>query len=57
MPGGAYEELARDGHLGVCGLELLRRLGRQVARTFPPPQGHSRWDDDAVDELLHRMIT
>ncbi|MFD5629655.1 hypothetical protein [Streptomyces sp. NPDC127072] len=59
MAGGAYEELARDGHLGNEGFELLRRVGRQVCRTqgFPPPKGYNRWENDAVDELLHRMIT
>lgn len=59
MAGGAYEELARDGRLGNEGFELLRRVGRQVTRTqgFPPPEGYDRWENDAVDELLHRMIT
>ncbi|MGW0566005.1 hypothetical protein [Streptomyces tauricus] len=59
MAGGAYEELARCGHLADESFELLRRVGRQVARTqgFPPPEGYGRWEDEAVDELLHRMIT
>lgn len=59
MAGGAYEELARYGQLGDKGFELLRRVGRQVARAqgFPPPEGYNRWENDAVDELLHRMIT
>ncbi|MEU4171273.1 hypothetical protein AB0F46_30890 [Streptomyces sp. NPDC026665] len=49
----------RDGQLGHEGFELLRHVGRQVARMqgFPPPEGYNRWEDDAVDELLHRMIT
>ncbi|GLV89795.1 hypothetical protein Slala04_12490 [Streptomyces lavendulae subsp. lavendulae] len=59
MAGGAHEELARCGQLGDLGLELLRRVGRQVARTqgFPPPEGHSAWTDEAVDELLFEMIS
>ncbi|MET9792094.1 MULTISPECIES: ribosome-binding factor A [Streptomyces] len=59
MTGGAHEELARLGQLGDLGLELLRRVGRQVARTqgFPPPDGHTAWTDEAVDELLFEMIS
>ncbi|WP_199816861.1 hypothetical protein [Streptomyces sp. NBRC 110035] len=58
MAGGAHEELARYGQLGDLGLELLRRVGRQVARSqgFPPAEGHVAWTDEAVDELLFEMI-
>lgn len=56
---GAYEELAQSGELGGQTLELLRRLGRQVTRTssFPPPEDHGRWSDDAVDDLLADMLS
>ncbi|KIF67351.1 hypothetical protein HY68_36210 [Streptomyces sp. AcH 505] len=56
---GAYEELAHSGELGGQTLELLRRLGRQVTRTssFPPPQVHGHWSDDAVDDLLTDMLS
>ncbi|MFB7808556.1 MULTISPECIES: hypothetical protein [Streptomyces] len=59
MAGGAHEELAQLGQLGDLGLELLRRVGCQVARTqgFPPPEGHNSWTDEAVDELLFEMIS
>ncbi|WP_234343084.1 hypothetical protein [Streptomyces fulvoviolaceus] len=51
--------MAQYGQLGDLGLELLRRVGRQVARTqgFPPPDGHAAWTDEAVDELLFEMIS
>ncbi|MGW2796039.1 hypothetical protein [Streptomyces sp. NPDC001269] len=59
MAGGAHEELAKYGQFGDLGLELLRRVGRQVARSqgFPPPEGHAAWTDEAVDELLFEMIS
>jgi hypothetical protein len=50
----------RDGRIGAAALELLRRLGRQCARSprtnFPPPEGHERWSNDAVDHLLADMF-
>nr|WSW42934.1 hypothetical protein OG296_07280 [Streptomyces sp. NBC_01001] len=47
------------GQLGDLGLDLLRRVGRQVARTqgFPPPADHAAWTDDAVDDLLFEMLS
>jgi hypothetical protein len=59
MAESAYEELVELGELGTESLELLRSLGRQVTRTrsFPPPPEFARWDDDAVDDLLARMLT
>lgn len=59
MAGGAYEELAQRGQLGDLCLALLRRVGRQAARSqgFPWPEGHSAWTDEAVDELLFEMIS
>jgi hypothetical protein len=46
----AYEELDATGMVGDQAMALLRRLGAQYTRThsFPPPQGHDRWTDDAV---------
>ncbi|MEY2226497.1 hypothetical protein [Streptomyces sp. BF23-19] len=59
MAGGAYDELVQRGQLGDLGLDLLRRVGRQVARTqgFPPPADHAAWTDDAVDDLLFEMLS
>lgn len=36
---------------------LLRRLAAQYtrSRSFPPPEGHDRWSDDAVDDLVATM--
>lgn len=50
----------RAGEIGADVLELLRRLGRQCTRSartnFPPPEGYSSWNDDAVDHLLADMF-
>ncbi len=49
----------RNGRLGPFTLDMLRRLGLQVARTstFPPPDGHSSWTDGgAVDDLICTMF-
>jgi hypothetical protein len=54
----AYAELLETGTPGALTLDLLRRLGWQVARTsrFPPPDGFSSWVDDAVDDLICAMF-
>lgn len=55
----AFEELTASGGAGgPQTLALLRRLGAQFARTrsFPPPEGHARWDGPAVDDLLSVMF-
>ncbi len=57
---GAFEEIGRRGDVaGPETLELLRRLGAQVSRSssFPPPEGHDHWSDDAVDDLLADMFS
>jgi hypothetical protein len=58
MTDGAFEELTLTGQIGMETVELLRQLARQVTRTsgFPPPEGHERWSDDAVDDLLAAML-
>lgn len=55
---GAYAELEQCGECGPTTLALLRRLGAYVVSTssFPPPDGHHRWDADAVDDLLNDMF-
>lgn len=52
-----YEQWLLEGDVEV-GLELLRRVAAQATRTasYPPPPGHRRWSDEAVDELLVQMI-
>jgi hypothetical protein len=52
-----YERWLLDGDVEVA-LALLRRIAAQAARTgpFPPPQDYTRWNDEAVDELLVEMI-
>lgn len=59
VAGAAFEELSQTGELGAATLDLLRRMARQVTRTssFPPPEGHARWNDDAVDDLLTDMLS
>ena len=50
----------RAGALGATTVNLLQQLGRQCTRSprtnFPPPEGHDRWSDDAVDHLLADMF-
>lgn len=55
----AYAELRDTGRLGPAGVALLYRTVRAVARTsnFPPPEGHSRWDDDAVQAAAHEFLS
>jgi hypothetical protein len=55
---GAYAELLESGKPGALTLDLLRRLGKQVTRTsrFPPPDGFTSWDNDAVDDLICAMF-
>lgn len=52
-----YERWLLGGDIDAA-VGLLRRLAAQVVRTrsFPPPAGYRRWDDDAVLELLAEMI-
>ncbi|MEV1013039.1 hypothetical protein AB0I89_30555 [Micromonospora sp. NPDC049801] len=40
-------------------MELLVRLGRQFVRShsFPPPDGYSTWNDEAVENLLADMFS
>ena len=49
-----YEQLSSTGEVDDGMVELLRQLAAQVTRTssFPPPEGHDRWSDPAVDHLL-----
>ena len=54
----AYEELESTGIVGDQTIALLRRLGAQYTRShsFPPPEGHDRWTDEAVDDLLGELF-
>jgi uncharacterized protein YigA (DUF484 family) len=55
---GPRQELVEDRRLGPAGAELLYRAVRSVAvaRGFPPPEGHSRWDDGAVQDVAHEFL-
>ncbi|HWH30981.1 MAG TPA: hypothetical protein VNU26_18850 [Mycobacteriales bacterium] len=54
----AYQELVGEGRPGPQFAALLYRTVRAVAwaRNFPPPEGHSAWDDDAVFETAHDFL-
>ena len=54
----AYAELLETGRPGPLTVALLLRLGRQVGRrsTFPAPDGHDIWSDDAVVDLIGAMF-
>jgi hypothetical protein len=56
---GAYEELRDTGEMGEFGAALLYQTVADVARVrrFPPPDGHDRWNDDAVMETAHDFLT
>jgi hypothetical protein len=55
---GAYEELVTTGRLGPQGVRLLYRAVQSVAlaRNFPPPAGHARWDADAATDAAHDFL-
>ncbi|MEU4159238.1 hypothetical protein [Actinoplanes sp. NPDC026670] len=54
----AWEELRRDGAFGTEATVELYRCVRAVARAgnFPPPDGHHRWDLDAIMETAHEVF-
>lgn len=58
MSRGPRQELVEDRVLGPAGAELLYRAVRSVAiaRGFPPPEGHGRWDAAAVQEIAHEFL-
>lgn len=55
---GAYEELVSAGGLGPQCARLLYRAVQTVAiaRNFPPPDGHIRWDADAAMDVAHDFL-
>lgn len=55
----AYEYLARVGELDDAGGSMLYSVVRAVAvgRGYRPPEGHDRWDGDAVIEIAHAFLT
>jgi hypothetical protein len=54
----AYDELVVTGRLGPQGVRLLYRVVQVVAlaRNFPPPVGHVRWDTDAAADAAHDFL-
>lgn len=52
------EELLSTGTLGAAGIALLYTTVGQVARMrgLPPPDGHDRWDDEAVLEAGNEVF-
>lgn len=55
---GPYEELQSTGRLGYSGVQLLYKVIYTVAmaRNFPPPEGHTQWDETAVQEAAHDFL-
>jgi hypothetical protein len=55
---GPYEELTSTGRPGPSMARLLYRTIHTVAaaRNFPPPEGHVRWDESAVQEAAHDFL-
>lgn len=55
---GLYDELSADGRGGPLLVNTVHRLMAQIARSssFPPPEGHSRWDDDAVSDAVGQLF-
>jgi hypothetical protein len=55
---GAYEELVTTGRLGPQGVQLLYHAVQSVAlaRNFPPPAGHARWDANAAMDVAHDFL-
>lgn len=55
----AYDHLVRTGELDDAGGLMLYRVVRAVGvgRGDRPPEGHDRWDGDAVIELAHAFLT
>jgi hypothetical protein len=55
---GAYDELVSAGRLGPQCARMLYRAVQTVAiaRNFPPPDGHLRWDPDAAMEVAHEFL-
>ncbi|HEY5989139.1 MAG TPA: hypothetical protein VIV12_22570 [Streptosporangiaceae bacterium] len=55
---GAYDELVSAGRLGPQCARMLYRAVQTVAiaRNFPPPDGHLRWDPDAAMEVAHDFL-
>ncbi|MGH2732280.1 MAG: hypothetical protein ACRDJG_04980 [Actinomycetota bacterium] len=56
---GALEEFRSAGRLGPMGAGLLYETVAAVARfgRLPPPEGHSRWNPEAVAEVAHDFLT
>ena len=54
----ALEELLADGQFGAAGAQALYRTvaGVTSRHGYPPPEGHSRWDEDAVAEVAHDFL-
>lgn len=54
----AWAELATTRQIGVKTLGFLVRTTTRVARQrgFPPPSGHTAWDDDAAIEWLNDVF-
>ena len=55
---GAYDELVSAGRFGPQCARMLYRAVQTVAiaRNFPPPDGHARWDPDAAMDVAHDFL-
>lgn len=54
----ALDELLETGQLGEAGARALYRtvLGVAGRHGYPPPESHTRWDDDAAAEVAHEFL-
>ncbi len=55
---GAYDEFVSAGRLGPLCARMLYGAVQTVAiaRNFPPPDGHARWDGDAAMDVAHDFL-
>lgn len=55
---GGYDELVSGGSFGPQCARMLYRAVQAVAiaRNFPPPDGHARWDGDAAIDVAHDFL-
>ena len=55
---GAYDELVSAGRFGPQCARMVYRAVQTVAiaRNFPPPDGHVRWDRDAAMDVAHDFL-
>lgn len=55
---GPWQEIRVTGEIGTLTVDLIYGTVAAVARfdRYPPPEGHDRWDADAVEAVAHDFI-